>query len=117
MESFASRGNAIAVLGNGGTGASSVVINMANFIASIGYSVLIVDADTLHRSQSYITKEAYNAIEAGSSDLMAAINSGAPVERFAKVVRPGVHLLSMWMGGDCVPIEDIIKQEMKIHLL
>lgn len=111
MESFASRGNAIAVLGNGGTGASSVVINMANFIASMGYSVLIVDADTLHRSQSYITKEAYNAIEAGSSDLMAAINSGAPVERFAKVVRPGVHLLSMWMGGDCVPIEDIIKQE------
>lgn len=111
MESFASRGNAITVLGNGGTGASSVVINMANFIASMGYSVLIVDADTLHRSQSYITKEAYNAIEAGSSDLMAAINSGAPVERFAKVVRPGVHLLSMWMGGDCVPIEDIIKQE------
>lgn len=111
MESFASRGNAITVLGNGGTGASSVVINMANFIASMGYSVLIVDADTIHRSQSYITKEAYNAIEAGSSDLMAAINSGAPVERFAKVVRPGVHLLSMWMGGDCVPIEDIIKQE------
>lgn len=111
MESFASRGNSIVVTGNGGTGASAVALNMANFIASLGYSVIIVDMDTQHRAQSYITKEAYNAIEAGSSDLMSAINSGSPAERFARIVRPGIHVLSMWIGGDCVPVEDIIKRE------
>lgn len=111
IESFASRGNSIVVTGSGGTGVSTIVLNMANFIASLGYSVLIVDMDTMHRTQSYITKQSYNSIEAGDSSLMTTINSGSPAERYAKVVRPGIHLLSMWMGGDCVPVGDIIKRE------
>lgn len=111
MESFASRGNGIVVTGSGGTGASTVALNMANFIASIGYSVIIVDMDTKHRAQSYMSKEAYNAIEPGSSDLMSTINSTAPAERFARIIRPGIHMLSMWVGGDCNSVEEVIQKE------
>lgn len=111
LESFASRGNSIIVTGNGGTGSSIVAINMANFIASIGYSTLVVDMDTQHRAQSYITKENYMATSPGSSDIMTAINSGAPAERYARVVKPGIHLLSMWVGGDCMRPEELIKRE------
>lgn len=111
MESFASRGNTIVMTGSGGTGTSILALNMANAISKLGYSVIIVDMDTKHRAQSYMSKEAYNALEPDTSDLISAINSGAPVERFAKIIRPGIHLLSLWMGGDCVKASEVINKD------
>lgn len=111
MESFASRGNTIVMTGSGGTGTSILALNMANAIAKLGYSVIIVDMDTKHRAQSYMSKEAYNALEPDTSDLISAINSGAPVERFAKIIRPGIHLLSLWMGGDCVKASEVLNKD------
>ena len=111
MESFASRGNTIVMTGSGGTGTSILVLNMANAISKLGYSVIIVDMDTKHRAQSYISKEAYNALEPDTSDLISAVNSGAPVERFSKIIRPGIHLLSLWMGGDCAKASEVISKD------
>ena len=57
MESFASRGNGIVVTGcRWDWSKHYIALNMANFIASIGYSVIIVDMDTKHRAQSYMSK-------------------------------------------------------------
>lgn len=111
LDPFANRGNSIVVTGGSGSGISTVALNIANTLVTIGYTVLLVDMDTMNREQSYMSKLNYNAIEEGESPLMSAINGGNSIEASAKIVKPGLRLLSMWMGGDCVPIESIIKKD------
>lgn len=111
LDPFANRGNSIVVTGGSGSGISTVALNIANTLVTIGYTVLLVDMDTMNREQSYMSKLNYNAIEEGESPLMSAINGGNSIEASAKIVKPGLRLLSMWMGGDCVPTESIIKKD------
>lgn len=111
LEPFASRGTSIVVTGCGGCGTSTTAMNIANTITSLGYNVLLVDLDTKYKTQGYMTKQAYASIDVGSMPLVSAINSSAPAEAHSKIVKPGLHILSIHMASDSVYPEDVIRKE------
>lgn len=111
FDSFAKRGNSIAVTGFGGSGTSSVAFHLANTIANIGYDVLLVDLDTEYKTQSYISSDAYDSIGIEDSNVISAINSSGGAAQYASIVKPGFRLLTMGLGSDAVAVEDIINKE------
>ena len=111
LKPFAARGAAIAVTGFGGSGTSTVAYGLANILCQLGYSVLLVDFDVKGRTQSYITRSCYDAVEPESANIMAAVNSTTGVDRQLSIVKEGFHLLTMGLGADIKPIEEMIKKE------
>ena len=73
LDAFANRGNSILVTGCGGCGTSTIALNLANIINRLGYTVLLVDLDTENKTQSYISKDNFDCLEAESAGLMAAV--------------------------------------------
>lgn len=110
IAAFASRGNSIVVTGCGGCGTSTVAYNLANTIANIGYTVLLVDMDTKGRTQSYISRDNYNSMDTDGANLMAALNSSSGINAHVAIVREGFRLLSMGMGGDPVELDQILQK-------
>ena len=110
LDAFASRGNSIVVTGCGGCGASTVAYNLANTIANIGYTVLLVDMDTEQRAQSYISKDNYNCVDHDGANLMAALNSSSGINAHVSIVRPGFRLLTMGLGGDILTLEKMLEK-------
>lgn len=111
LDTFASRGNSIAVTGCGGCGTSTVAYQLANTIANAGYTVLLIDMDTHGRAQSYISKDSYNCVETNGANLMQALKSSAGINAYVSIVRPGFRLLTMGLGGDIVPLEKIVQTQ------
>ena len=111
LRPFASRGNSIVVTGCGGCGTSFIAYSLANIINQLGYTVLLVDMDTLGRTQSYITKSNYESMEVEDAKLMAAINSSNNASSYETIVKQGFHLLTMGMGTDTAPVKDILHKE------
>lgn len=108
---FAARGNSIVVTGCGGCGTSVIAYNLANIIARIGYSVLLVDMDVDGRAQSYISSENYNSMEPEGANLMAAVNSSNGINTHISVVRSGFHLLTLGLASDAAIIGDLLQKE------
>lgn len=110
LDAFASRGNSIVLTGMGGCGTSTIAFNIANTLSNIGYSVLLVDMDTIGKTQSYISKDNYECInsEPDSANLRAALNSTSGISSKVAIVRPGFHLLTMGLGGDTVELATMI---------
>ena len=111
LDAFANRGNSIVVTGFGGSGASTVALNLANIISKLGYTVLLVDLDTENKAQSYISKNNYECVEPDSASLMAAINSTSGINAHISIVKQGFHLLTMGLGSDSAPIENLIQPD------
>lgn len=111
LKPFAARGTAIAVTGFGGSGTSTVAYGLANILCQLGYSILLVDFDVIGRTQSYITRSCYDAVEPESANIMAAVNSTTGIDRQLSIVKEGFHLLTMGLGADVKPIEEMIKKE------
>ena len=111
LKPFASRGNSIVVTGCGGCGTSTVAFNLANIIAQIGYTVLLVDMDIDGRSQSYISKYNYDSMDVDGANLMSAVNSSTNMNTHATVVKTGFHLLTMGLATDAAPIEELLHKE------
>ena len=111
LNAFANRGNSIVVTGFGGSGASTVALNLANIISKLGYTVLLVDLDTENKAQSYISKNNYECVEPDSASLMAAINSTSGINAHISIVKQGFHLLTMGLGSDSAPIENLIQPD------
>lgn len=97
---FAARGNSIVVTGCGGCGTSTVAYNLANVLCNLGYSVLLVDMDTENKTQSYISKDNYEAADPESASVMEAVNGSAGVNAYMSIVSQGFHLLSMGLASD-----------------
>lgn len=110
LEAFAARGNSICVTGCGGCGTSTVAFNLANVLANIGYSVLLVDFDTEGRTQNYISSDCYKSMDPDGANLMAAVNSGQGINVHTSVVKRGLHLLTMGIGGDAAKPEDLLNE-------
>lgn len=110
LEAFAARGNNICVTGCGGCGTSTVAFNLANTLANLGYSVLLVDFDTEGRSQNYISSDCYKSMEHDGANLMAAVNSGQGINTHTAVVKRGLHLLTMGIGGDAAKPEELLNE-------
>jgi cellulose biosynthesis protein BcsQ len=111
LRPFAARGNAITVTGFGGCGTSTIAYSLANIICQLGYTVLLVDLDIKGRTQSYITRTNYETMEPDGANVMAAVNSSTGIKKQMTVVKEGFHLLTMGLGADIHPIEEIIKKE------
>jgi cellulose biosynthesis protein BcsQ len=109
LDVFANRGNAIAVTGCSGSGVSTVAYHLANIIFRLGYTVLLVDMDTEGKSQAYISKDNYKAVDQHSSNLMAALKSSYGVDAYISVVQPGFRLITMGMGAEPVNLEKMIE--------
>ena len=102
---FASRGNSIVVTGCGGCGTSTIAYNLANVVSNIGYTALLVDLDTAHRAQSYISRDNYMCIDPESTGLLAAINSTSEISNYIGIPKPQLHLLGVGMGSDPINLE------------
>ena len=110
LHAFANRGNSIAITGCGGCGTSTIAYHLANTIANIGYTVLLVDMDTEGRTQSYISKDNRNCMEHDGANLMAALKSSSGINAHVSIVRPGFRLLTMGLGGDIMPLEKMVEK-------
>lgn len=117
LDAFANRGNSIVVTGSGGCGTSTVAYHLANTVCNLGYSVLLVDMDTEGRAQSYISKDNYSCMESDGANLMQALKSTAGINSHVAIVKPGFRLLTMGIGGNMIPLEDIIQKEKLIRFI
>ena len=112
FDAFAARGNSIVVTGCGGCGTSTVAFNLANTICNLGYTVLLVDMDTVNKAQSYMSRDAYEAITVDDASVMSAVNSSHGISAHVAVIRQGFHLLTMGMGSDTKkPDEAFVKDK------
>lgn len=111
LRPFANRGNSIMFTGCGGCGTSVIAYNIAKLCSLLGYKTLLVDLDTEHRAQSYISKDNYISMNTDSANLMAAFNSGASIASNASIPNTCLHLLTMGIGGDTAPVEDTIQKD------
>lgn len=111
LKPFAARGNSIVVTGCGGCGTSTVAYSLASIVSQLGYTVLLVDFDTEGRTQSYISKENYDSMEPDGANLMSAVNSSNGINTHISIVRSGFHLLTMGLGTDTAPVNELIHKE------
>lgn len=111
LKPFAARGNNICVTGCGGCGTSTVAYNIANTLASMGYTVLLVDFDTENRTQNYISSDNYNCMDADGANLMAAVNSNQGINTHVSIAKRGLHLLTMGIAGDTATPEEILNKD------
>lgn len=111
LQPFAARGNSIVVTGCGGCGTSTVAYGLASMVWQLGYTVLLVDMDTKHKTQSYISKQNFDSMDPDGSNLMSAINSSTGINTHVAIVGSGFHLLTMGMGSDAVNVKDIVQRD------
>lgn len=111
LKPFAARGNSIVVTGCGGCGTSTVAYSLASIVSQLGYTVLLVDMDTEGRTQNYISKENYDSMEPDGANLMSAVNSSNGINTHISVVRQGFHLLTMGIGTDTAPVNELLHKE------
>lgn len=111
LKPFAARGNSIVVTGCGGCGTSTVAYSLASIVSQLGYTVLLVDMDTEGRTQNFISKENYDSMEPDGANLMSAVNSSNGINTHISVVRQGFHLLTMGMGTDTAPVNELLHKE------
>ena len=111
LKPFANRGNSIVFTGCGGCGTSILAYSTAKLASVLGFNTLLVDMDTEGRAQDYISRDNYISMNTDGASLMAAINSGASVESNVTKPNPGLSLLTMGIGGDTAPVNDIIHKE------
>ena len=111
FKAFANRGNSIVVTGCGGCGTSTIAMNLANIICNMGYTVLLVDMDTRNKTQSYISKEHFDAVDVDSAPVMAAVNSSSGINSYISIIRQGFHLLTMGMASDAKDADEAFKKD------
>lgn len=111
LKPFAVRGNSIVVTGCGGCGTSTIAYSLASIVAQLGYTVLLVDMDTEGRTQSYISRDNYESMEPDGANLMSAVNSSNGINTHISVVRQGFHLLTMGLGTDTAPVNELLHKE------
>lgn len=112
MSTTKHRGNIILVTGNRDSGKSMLASNLANVINKLDYTVLTVDMDTKNRGLAYSTKDVYETVhieDPSNASLRAGINTAnSDMTKFASIVKPGYHLLTMGLANDMDNIADVI---------
>lgn len=107
---FANRGNSILVTGAPGAGTQTIAYQLANVLRLMNYSVLLVDFDTVGRSQSYITEANYNATDPDENKLAQAVNSSQGISKHLIIPSQNLHLLDLGLALDSKPLEEMIQK-------
>ena len=102
-----------------GGGKTTMAYNVAMLIARLGFTTLYVDCDTETRGVSYIDTKVYNWVHTDDdtvSSLAHAMGNSANIIAYAGVVIPGLHVLTLGLDQDTVPLDRVgtISRE-KIH--
>lgn len=112
LNTFRGRGSTLVVTGTSESGKSVIAGNLGSLLNKMGYTVLIVDCDTIKRSQVYLNLDAYEAvhnIDTEMSGLKLAVNSlNTEIGRYAAIARQGLNILSAGLAADADDIEHII---------
>lgn len=112
LNTFRGRGSTIVVTGTSESGKSMLVGNLANMINKMGYTVLIVDCDTVKRSQAYLNLDVYEAIhniDTEINSLRLTVNSlNAEIGRYAAIARQGLNILSTGLAADAEEVEKVV---------
>lgn len=115
LNTFRNRGSSLVVTGTPCSGTSTLVFNLANIVSNMGYTVLIVDMDTVNRTQAYMSKVAYESVHSldpENASLKQALNaSNSGISKYASIVKPGFHVLTMGLGGDIVTGERLAPKQ------
>lgn len=115
LNTFRNRGSSLVVTGTPCSGVSTLVFNLANIVSDLGYTVLIVDMDTVNRTQAYMSKTAYESVHSldpENASLKQALNaSNGGISKYASIIKPGFHVLTMGLGGDIVTGEKLAPKQ------
>ena len=103
FDPFATRTESIVITGVDGAGTSTVAFQLANMLCNMKYNVILVDMDTMNRSQVAMSEAAYESMEPDGCNLQSAVNTTSSINPNIAVIRPGFRLLSMGLAGDLNP--------------
>lgn len=115
LNAYRSRGCSIVITGTPNSGKSTISFNLANLLASLNYSVLLVDMDTVNRTQAYLSKDAYGSVHsldpenASLKQALNAVNHG--VGKYVNVVKPRLHLLTLGLASDIIRGESLAPKQ------
>lgn len=111
LNTFGMRGGSLVITGAGACGTSTLAYGITNVLVKLGYNALLVDMDTVNRTQAYISKDAYEAVhsyDTENASLKLAINNVASgLYRYVNVVSPGFHILTMGLAGSILKGSEI----------
>lgn len=111
LDVFKRNGCIITVTGGKASGKTTVAGNLANILCKFGYSVLVIDMDTMNKGQTTLNQDNFVTINSGRSEqsaLKSALGSTSDrIGRFVSIVRPGFHVLGTSTRADKLSYEDI----------
>ena len=111
LDVFKRNGCIITVTGGKASGKTTVAGNLANILCKFGYSVLVIDMDTVSKGQTTLNQDNFVTINSGRSEqsaLKSALGSTSDrIGRFVSIVRPGFHVLGTSTRADKLSYEDI----------
>lgn len=111
LDVFKRNGCIITVTGGKASGKTTVAGNLANILCKFGYSVLVIDMDTMSKGQTTLNQDNFVTINSGRSEqsaLKSALGSTSDrIGRFVSIVRPGFHVLGTSTRADKLSYEDI----------
>lgn len=108
---YRNRGAMLVFTGSNGTGKTVISGNIANLLCKMGYSVCILDLDTVGKGQTYLNREVSDMIHSTqdkSNNIGALNSSGGDFSRYLDVVRPGLHMITSSLGSDSVRPEQVV---------
>lgn len=109
---YRNRGAMLVFTGSPGTGKTMIAGNMANLLCKMGYSVCVLDLDTIGKGQVYLNLDIADMVHSrmnDSSNNVGALNSsGTDFSRYLDVVRPGLHMITSSLGSDSIRPDEVV---------
>ena len=103
------------VSGTSNSGTTTLAGNIANVVAGLGYNVAIVDFDLSKRGQTYLSRDAFMAVNSDSNytdTLMKVINNrNSNISANSAIVKTGLNLFGTSVEEDTPNIEKIVKSQ------
>ncbi len=103
------------VTGTSNSGSTTLAGNIANVVAGLGYTVAIVDFDLSKRGQTYLSKDAFLAVNSGdnySDTLLKVINNkNSNISANGAIVKTGLNLFGTSVEEDTPDIEKVIRNQ------
>ena len=115
LDSYSRRGHCMLVSGTSNSGTTTLAGNIANVVAGLGYNVAIVDFDLSKRGQTYLSRDAFMAVNSDSNytdTLMKVINNrNSNISANSAIVKTGLNLFGTSVEEDTPNIEKIVKSQ------
>jgi len=115
LDSYSRRGHCMLVSGTFNSGTTTLAGNIANVVAGLGYNVAIVDFDLSKRGQTYLSRDAFMAVNSDSNytdTLMKVINNrNSNISANSAIIKTGLNLFGTSVEEDTPNIEKIVKSQ------